>query len=184
MSSPAASRIRVEPGIGEWFGSAPFDHPRPAPLGVLKTLFPACDESYESAATPSRKGETVAQVQRRVTRAVQAIVDRCDAEDRRAVVLCTHAAVVILLGRVLTGVVPDSVDADDFQAYTCGLSVYRRRRPTAMTANPPAAAMGGWDCHLNSDCSFLSSGQERGWYVIAPVSTHASATMLTLIKEI
>lgn len=23
----------------------------------------------------------------------------------------------------------------------------------------------GWDCELDSDCSFLSSGEERGWYV-------------------
>lgn len=27
------------------------------------------------------------------------------------------------------------------------------------------AVIGGWQCHLNSDCSFLSGGPERGWYV-------------------
>jgi transcription factor C subunit 7 len=25
---------------------------------------------------------------------------------------------------------------------------------------------GGWDCVSNGDCSFLSGGEERGWYVI------------------
>jgi transcription factor C subunit 7 len=43
-------------------------------------------------------------------------------------VLCTHAAVVIALGRVLTGVMPAHVDEEDFAAYTCGVSVYRRKR--------------------------------------------------------
>lgn len=23
---------------------------------------------------------------------------------------------------------------------------------------------GGWTCEVNSDCSFLSGGEERGWY--------------------
>ena len=27
---------------------------------------------------------------------------------------------------------------------------------------------GGWDCIRNGDCSFLSGGAERGWYVFSP----------------
>ncbi|KAL7946218.1 histidine phosphatase superfamily [Trichoderma barbatum] len=174
----ATTVIRPEHGICEWFGSAPFEHPGPASPSVLKSLFPAFDESYVSAQHPPKRGETLAQLQARLTATMQSIIDRCDAEDRRAIVLCTHAAVVIMLGRILTGEFPESVDADDFRAFTCGLSVYRRRLNnqneglpgkgdlSGKEPNPSAAAavvVGGWSCEANSDCRFLIDGEERGW---------------------
>ena len=121
-----ASTIRPEYGLCEWFGSAPFDHPIPAPPEFLKTKFPAYDCDYASAITPSRKGETVVELYERVKLGVQAIIDRCDAEGIRGVVLCTHAAAIIALGRVLTNCIPDDVETEDFHAFTCGVSVYRR----------------------------------------------------------
>ncbi|KAL7912964.1 histidine phosphatase superfamily [Trichoderma velutinum] len=172
----AATMIRPEHGICEWFGSAPFEHPGPASPSVLKSLFPAFDESYVSAQHPPRRGETLAQLQARLTATMQSIIDRCDAEDRRAIVLCTHAAVVIMLGRILTGDFPETVDTDDFRAFTCGLSVYRRKLDNRdqgprekgdlpdKEPNPSAAAVvGGWSCEANSDCRFLAEGEERGW---------------------
>ncbi|KAL6802059.1 histidine phosphatase superfamily [Trichoderma sp. SZMC 28012] len=171
----AATMIRPEHGICEWFGSAPFEHPGPASPSVLKSLFPAFDESYVSAQYPPKRGETLAQLQARLTATMQSIIDRCDAEDRRAVVLCTHAAVVIMLGRILTGDFPETVDTDDFHAFTCGLSVYRRKLDNRdqgrrgkgelpdKEPNPSAVAVGGWSCEANSDCSFLAGGEERGW---------------------
>lgn len=176
-SSPACTMIRPEHGLCEWFGSAPFEHPGPASPSVLKSLFPAFDESYVSAQHPPRRGETLAQLQARLTATMQSIIDRCDAEYRRAVVLCTHAAVVIMLGRILTGRFPETVDADDFRAFTCGLSVYRRRLISQDEQGPrgdgtlpenkpnPRAVVGAWSCEANSDCSFLTCGEERGWYV-------------------
>ncbi|KAH0525149.1 hypothetical protein TsFJ059_007553 [Trichoderma semiorbis] len=176
-STSAATMIRPEHGICEWFGSAPFEHPGPASSSVLKSLFPAFDESYVSAQHPPKRGETLAQLQARLTATMQSIIDRCDAEDRRAVVLCTHAAVVIMLGRILTGDFPETVDTDDFHAFTCGLSVYRRKLDDRdqgrrgkgelpdKEPNPSAVAVGGWSCEANSDCSFLAGGEERGWYV-------------------
>lgn len=140
--SKASAAIRPENGLCEWFGSAPFEHPRPASPEVLKALFPAYDDSYVSALTPSSKGETVAQLYARVAAATQAIIDRCDAEGTRAVVLCSHAAVIIILGRILTGEVPDSVEIDDFKAFTCGLSVYRRRPVTHRDVASPARQRG------------------------------------------
>ena len=121
------AKILPEKGISEWFGSAPFDHPQPAPTEVLKPMFPAYCVDYVSAQTPSRKGETLPQLYERIAATVRDIVERCDAEGKRAIVLCTHAAVVIALGRILTGNVPESPDVDDFQAFTCGLSVYYRK---------------------------------------------------------
>lgn len=189
-----ATTIRPDYGLCEWFGSAPFEHPSPAAPQKLKAMFPAYDCDYVSALAPSRRGETVAELYDRVERAVQSIIQACDAQGMRAIVLCTHAAVVIALGRVLTGRIPQDVETEDFGAFTCGLSAYRRRTaqgtgagtdgsstsvyqvagiaesremdyPTDTTGvlTNPAAAVSGWDCVLDSDCSFLSSGAERGW---------------------
>lgn len=128
----AATTIRPESGIAEWYGAADFEHPSPASPEMLKTMFPRLDEHYSAAAVPATKGETIQELYERLARSLGAIVDQCDAEGLRAVVLCSHAAPIIAMGRVLTGIVPDSVETEDFQAFTCGLSVFRRRDvPTA-----------------------------------------------------
>ncbi|CCT65907.1 related to transcription initiation factor [Fusarium fujikuroi] len=184
----AAARIRPEHGIGEFFGAAPFDHPVPAPSKRLKELFPAFDEDYSSAITPSRKGETINDLYGRVAAAVRAIIERCDAEGHRAVVLCTHAAVVITLGRILTGRIPKAVEEEDFHAFTCGLSTYRRRGPgpkrtTTLGPNesrPPISDLspvGEWQCEIDSDCGFLTSGEERGWKFSGDESFPGTGTM-------
>ncbi|KAF6818972.1 phosphoglycerate mutase [Colletotrichum sojae] len=169
-----AAVIRPEHGLCEWFGAAPFDHPTPASPDVLKPMFRHIDETYQSAVFPARKGETIAQLHDRLAAAVRAIIDQCDAEGKRAVVLCSHAASIIALGRVLTGVMPENIDAEDFRAFTCGLSMYRRKSPSATERTSPTGTDssswrngrgvgGGWVCELDSDCSFLSGGEERGW---------------------
>ncbi|CCE30929.1 related to transcription initiation factor [Claviceps purpurea 20.1] len=118
-----------EHGIREWFGSAPFDHPEPAAPTILKSMFPSYDQGYVPVVTPSKRGETLEQLQDRIAMALRGIVEQCDADGSRAVVLCTHAAVIIMIGRILTGQFPVKVDSDDFKAYTCGLSVYARSEP-------------------------------------------------------
>lgn len=196
------TKIRPEHGLSEWYGSADFEHPRPAPAATLKRMFPAYDASYASVAQPSATGETIAQLHDRVAAATEGLIARCDAEGVRAALLCTHAAVVIALGRVLTGNMPASVEEEDFRAFTCGLSVYRRREPQrasssfrnaadsagqhpsgddesstrlepgSETRNADLGSLGwrngrgvggGWICEVDSDCSFLSGGEERGW---------------------
>ena len=122
---------------------------------------------------------------------MEALIADCDRDGVRAILLCSHAAVIIALGRVLTGKMPDSVDVEDFKCFTCGLSTYRRRqgsrtetqdgfvgKATAArnvdhdTIREPLDWRGGrgvsegWDCELNSDCSHLSQGEERGWSVV------------------
>ncbi|KAH8673602.1 histidine phosphatase superfamily [Xylariales sp. PMI_506] len=175
--------IRVERGLSEWFGLAPWEHPSPAPLSKLQELFPAIDPAYVSAVETPRNGESLSQLHDRVAAAIDAIVLQSDKEGKKAVVVCTHAAAVIALGRVLTGRMPDAIDEEDFAAYTCGLSIYRRRkaahevpavsidRHTSATvaATPRVQWMdgqgvrGGWVCEADSDCSFLRGGAERGW---------------------
>ena len=95
---------------------------------------------------------------------------------------------MIAAGRVLTGVMPCDINEPDFRAFTCGLSKFVRRPrregvgedesalklserpgegmlPDAAWMNGKGVA-GGWDCLLNSDCTHLSGGEERGWYVL------------------
>ncbi|KAL1873462.1 hypothetical protein VTK73DRAFT_960 [Phialemonium thermophilum] len=215
--------VRAEAGLGEWYGPAPFEHPVPADKGVLQRLFPSLlDPDYESLICPSRRGETVAELHDRVASTMERIVEQCDREGTRAVLICTHAAVVIALGRVLTGNMPEDADTEDFRAYTCGLSVYRRRGSSSSASSPAirgpriggeyangatvrignapddgsggdgqastdakarretdwrggTGVAAGWQCLINSDCSFLSGGEERGWRFSgdeAFISTH------------
>ncbi|KAM7202102.1 phosphoglycerate mutase [Naviculisporaceae sp. PSN 640] len=206
--------VRGETGLGEWYGSAPFEHPVPATPEVLESFFPALlEQEYRPAVVPTRNGESIDELHDRVATTMEALISECDRDGVRSVLLCSHAAVVIALGRVLTGVMPENVEAEDFRAFTCGLSVYRRRKngkkstdtdtgadtqqqqhqqqqqqqqgsnatPSARNANPqiqheptPSPSrvpqwrggrgiLDGWDCELNSDCSHLSGGEERGW---------------------
>lgn len=184
QDAAAKPAVLGETGIAEWYGAAPFEHPTSAPPEELNRLFPAYDISYVPAVAPSRMGENIAQLHERVALTLDAVIRRCDEMGVRAVLLCSHAATIIAIGRVLTGNMPENVETEDFRAFTCGLSVFRRRATktvgapdvTGGSAIPAIApsrgswkngigAGGGWTCELNSDCSFLSGGEERGWQV-------------------
>ncbi|KAI6091882.1 phosphoglycerate mutase-like protein [Hypoxylon rubiginosum] len=211
VSGETISKIRVEPAVSEWYGLAQFEHPSSAPLNDLQDHFPELDATYASTLAPSRRGESLPQLHDRAAQAIDAIIKRSDEECHKAVLISTHAAVVIALGRVLTGRMEH-----DFGAFTCGLSKYRRQKPrvagasimggeAAETSAVPLAASirkqigdtalldiesvgkvdpypldsrlphprsleggktglyGGWTCELDSDCSFLRGGEERGW---------------------
>jgi transcription factor C subunit 7 len=170
--------IRPEHGLGEWFGRAPFEHPQPASTSVLKPMFSCFDETYQSGFQVPKNGESLEGLFSRVARVLESIIDQCDEQGIKSVVLCTHAAVVIALGRILTGEYPERIDVDDFHAFTCGLSTFRRRKEPANLSslkdgkNNPAdrsqkiqnsGIKEGWLCEANSDCSFLTNGPERGW---------------------
>lgn len=213
VSVDTPPKVRADLGLSEWFGLAHFEHPSPASLNELQNHFPEIDASYASTLAPSRRGESLPQLHDRVAKAIDTIIRRSDEEGHKAVIICTHAAVVIALGRVLTGRVEE-----DYGAFTCGLSKYKRQgvrtsitssddktgtHATALAARgekqiPEARSeahseigtaaggvdpcshgsrrpgqgssrrgntglYGGWICELDSDCSFLSCGEERGW---------------------
>ncbi|XXG96605.1 hypothetical protein Hte_002893 [Hypoxylon texense] len=214
VSGKTIPKIRVDTALSEWYGLAQFEHPSSAPLNELQSHFPELDATYASTLAPSSRGESLPQLHDRVAQAVDAIIRRSDEEGHRAVLISTHAAVVIALGRVLTGQMER-----DFGAFTCGLSKYRRRNPCVAEAStrdgeeagtnadplaasserqigdtgsttllgidsidnadlhphdsrrPPLRSLergktglyGGWTCELDSDCSFLRGGEERGW---------------------
>ncbi|KAH1575518.1 hypothetical protein KXX17_008327 [Aspergillus fumigatus] len=197
--------VRVENGIGEWFGPTSFfEHPSPATPPTLHTHFPSILPSdpskHKPHLIPSPRGETIAQLHNRLATALAGIIADVDAEiaaleesqrpDQRtskALLICSHAAPLIAMGRALTGAMPDDSSTEDFFVFTAGLSTFRRRGNKVGTAGVGVEALapgtkilraetkvpdwrggkgvgGGWDCVKNGDCGFLSSGAERGWH--------------------
>ncbi|TKX19646.1 hypothetical protein C1H76_8219 [Elsinoe australis] len=176
---PNPLKVRVDPGIGEFYGLARFDHPIPASLPVLNTHFPdILDQSYEGRVRPSVNGESITTLHDRVAYALDGIVERLDAEGVEAAVLCTHAAVMICAGRALTGRMPIEEGEEDFRCGTCSFSRFERRGDGEGEVSRGAlrdgeevpdlgwrgkGIRGGWDCTVNGDCSFLKEGEERTW---------------------
>jgi len=108
------------------------------------------------------------------------MIEQLDKEGARSVLICTHAATMIAIGRALTGRMPEDIGEEDFGCFTCCLSRFRRRGPgreaevvqvwdKEKADNIPFVdwkgngVKGGWECEVNGDCSHLSSGEERGW---------------------
>ena len=181
-SNPECSKVRLENGVGEWYGMARFDHPSPASLSVLKKFFPNIDETYAAVIKPSVNGETVEELHDRCAYAIHCIIEQADKEGVKVIAICTHAASLIAIGRALTGVMPEDISVEDFPTYTCGVSTFRRKSNGKENAPMPVGEWegpesqipylnwrggkgvgGGWEMTVAGDCSFLSGGQERGW---------------------
>ncbi|KAL8793130.1 MAG: hypothetical protein Q9195_004242 [Heterodermia aff. obscurata] len=175
-------RINADNGIGEWFGQAPFPHPGPATASLLNTLFPSLETNYTPSCYPPATGEPLPQLYARIAFALSYIIadaDSASGDPEVALVICTHAAPLIIIGRVLTGNLPSNVGEQDFRAFTAGLSRFERRQiPTRyikksgfhVQDEPPNidweagnGLSGGWDCVVNCDCTHLKGGEERGW---------------------
>lgn len=176
--------VRLDNGLGEWYGTARFDHPSPAPPSVLQTFFPLVSTSYSPSIIPSTKGESIADLHDRVAYALAKIIGDCDTAGVKAIVICTHAATLYAIGRALTGNMPEDIAEEDFRPFTCGLSTFVRRTGPSTSSSSSKKAVpawkpgdeippvswrngkgvgGGWDCTLNGDCAHLSGGEERGW---------------------
>lgn len=176
-------KVKVENGISEFFGTARFTHPAPASLYTLRQHFDFLDPSHAPAIIPSARGETIPAIHDRIAYALHRIINDLDADPRgpKALLICTHAASMICIGRVLTGQMPDDSNTHDFRCGTCALSTFLRRKGSPSTDSAdiwdidlpekiPAlnwkngnGVGGGWDCVGNGDCSFLKNGEERGW---------------------
>jgi transcription factor C subunit 7 len=173
--------VRGERGLGEWFGRAWFVQPSPAdPQRLRRDFFPWLNDEYHSRLIPHDHGERIEELHDRVGRALAIVVRDVDEEFARlgrgeeevTILISGHAAPIIASGRALTGDVPDDWDEEDFHCFTCGLSKFvRRQLPPAEEGarqehydDRAQGVAGGWDCILNSDCSHLSQGEERGWH--------------------
>lgn len=180
-------KVHVEPGLGEFYGLARFDHPSPAKMEVLHTHFPHLHAELEPVIVPSTKGESIEQLHDRLAYCLHHMVAKVDSEPNgpKALLICTHAASMICIGRALTGRMPEDETEDDFSCFTCAFSKFVRKldsaprnelkrsetskwRPSSPDTVPDIGwreegVHGGWTCEVNGDCSFLSGGEERGW---------------------
>jgi transcription factor C subunit 7 len=164
----------------EWYGKARFDHPSPADAPLLRTFFPHHSLDYKPTIIPSKNGETIDELHNRTAYALASVIALHDSQANgpKAILICTHAATIIAIGRALTGRMPEDIQEEDFLPYTCGLSKFTRKNSEPAN-HPPSwggegkdipevewrgkGVAGGWECVLNGDCSFLSGGAERGW---------------------
>ncbi|RDI78402.1 hypothetical protein Vi05172_g11602 [Venturia inaequalis] len=178
--------IVVDNGFEEWFGATGDHrtHPRPATVEVLKEHFQYLDLHEHPdgpAIVPVHSGETVEGLHDRVAYALHKTIERADHAGWKSIIICSHAAAIIAIGRALTGEMPEDYTKDDFQCYTAGMSQYNRRNLTISsdeniapwTRTKPEnipdikwrgkGVKGGWDCIKNSQASYLKGGAERGW---------------------
>ncbi|KAG9239238.1 histidine phosphatase superfamily [Amylocarpus encephaloides] len=186
-------KIRGEHGVGEWYGMARFDHPSPAEPGLLIKLFPRYDVEYRPKIKPSVNGETIDELHDRTAYALHKIIEESDKEGVEAILICTHAATLIALGRVLTGRMPQDIGEEDFRPFTCGLTTFVRqdgKTPLGQVPewNGPETTIpsvtwrkgkgvgGGWELTKSGDCSFLTEGEERGWRFSGDESFVATTT--------
>ena len=147
---------------------------------MLHTFFPAYSSTYSGIWTPEASGESIEELYDRSAYVLARMIQELDAfpSGPRSVLICTHAATVTAICRVLTGSKPESPAEPDFIPWTAGLFTFRRRRTDPVQNTPIAEAGqalpkipwangngigGGWDCVVNADCSFLAQGPERGW---------------------
>jgi transcription factor C subunit 7 len=156
----AGGRIRIDRGLGEFYGKAHFSHPTPPDLKILSPFFQGLDVDYVSVCIPHEKGEMILELHDRVKRTLESIIAELDKdpEKPKTLLLCTHAATMIAIGRTLTGSMPEDPDADDFQCYTASLSTFKRK-----SMEESRQITGNWNCTGNAETHFLSGGPERGW---------------------
>jgi transcription factor C subunit 7 len=180
--------VIVDNAFEEWYGETGDhrEHPRPAPFASLRDKhFPHMDlREFDEGIIikSSRFGESIASLHNRIAYGLHRVIERAEKRGEKSILICTHAAAMIAMGRVLTGHMPEDVDVDDFHCYTASLSQYNRKSnqmasPTEVGTWDPEredaipdldwrgnGVQGGWDSILNGDCSFLKGGEERGWH--------------------
>lgn len=179
--------VLLESGFEEWYG-ATGDHreqPGPADFEVLRERhFRDMQLHWEDKRIirPSKFGETIEGLHNRIAYALLRTVDRADREGWKSIIICTHAAAMIAMGRVLTGRMPEDIQEEDFRCYTASMSRYNRRDLSSKVGHVEEwdeqrqddiphvdwkdgkGIAGGWESILNADCSYLEGSEERGWH--------------------
>ena len=210
-SNKTSPLIRAEPGLGEWYGLARFTHPEPAPIAQLHPLFPTTlDAIYTPKMAPPRGGESIADLHSRTMRAVREIVREADGEAGvEALIICTHAATLLAVGRALVGRVPECWAEEDFGTWTCGLVRFERRRGGGESATTSGSetetrsektqtqtqaqllaetetdreGLGYWDCTVNGETGYLKGGRERGWWFQGEEDFDTSVVVVAAVRD-
>jgi len=153
--------IHVEFGVSEFFQTVTPNtglHPRPPHAESLRRYFSqiASPTTHDPLLFAPREGETITEIHERAIRFLGLLIDHVDRTlpNVKTVLLVSHAATVITLGRALSG------DREkDVRAGTCSLSHYER----VSEERESNRGLGEWTCKLNGSTEHLKQGEERHW---------------------
>lgn len=153
-ASALALELVAEPGLAEWFPTAAPQtgiHPSPARAAYMKEFVPELSLSWKPLLYPNAEGESISQLHARARQILSLIQERCEQLNITRVLLCSHAATIIAMGRVLLDDDADGERTKFIGAGTASLSKYTRQGQA-------------WRQELNGDASFLPGGVEREWH--------------------
>lgn len=148
----------IEPGLAEWFGPVwPKDtglHPSPRTAEHLVPQFPTVSTRWKPLLYPDPRGESIPGVHERMRELMRRINERCSAWGLTRILLVSHAATIIALGRMLQAQgTYESVREKEIRAGTASVSKYTRPHVHAQI----------WHQEYNGRTSFLPHGEERHW---------------------
>ena len=156
-AEPIAEKVRlkvnIENGIGEWYAPTRLEHLEPPSTRVLSDLFPGLiNDNYQPLLMVTTKGETEDDVHERCEKAVRMLVEQLSKEPEiQTILLVTHAAPKIALGRALVG-----DRTFDVRTGTCSVDKY-------VLALDKEGNPGEWVPEYIGKTDFLSQGEEMHW---------------------
>ncbi|CAO1620128.1 unnamed protein product [Parajaminaea phylloscopi] len=154
--------IHLEPGVSEWFppttqGSG--HHPLPMRASTISRYAPriASASQWPPLVHPRRRGETIREIHMRARKTLELIQARCEELGVQRVLVVSHAATIIAMGRALLEA--EGQETTDWEtgsgieigAGTASLSVYRR------------GSGAQWEQERNGWAGYLPQGVEREW---------------------
>ncbi|SCZ91517.1 BZ3500_MvSof-1268-A1-R1_Chr1-2g01461 [Microbotryum saponariae] len=150
--------ILVEHGLAEWYLPVRRGlHPRSLPASELIEWIPRiAPTAHSSLLYPSQRGETPHQLHERTTQVLTLLINHINSspDPPKTIILFTHAATLIALGRTLID------DRECFvKAATCSVSRYELVKGKQKERD----GLGRWEIKMNGDTSFLKGGEERHW---------------------
>ncbi|SGY95317.1 BQ5605_C036g11486 [Microbotryum silenes-dioicae] len=132
-------------------------HPRSLPASELIEWIPLiAPTAHSSLLYPSQKGETPHQLHERTTQVLTLLFNHINSspDPPKTIILFTHAATLIALGRTLID------DRECFvKAATCSVSRYELVKGKQKERD----GLGRWEIKMNGETSFLKGGEERHW---------------------
>jgi len=146
LATKGKQKVFVENGIGEWFVEKDRPYPAPSNLEKLSSMFASVEKSYRPHRTPKDNGESLGSLKDRVTQTLEAIIEDCDQAEVKQILLCTHAAINVMSGKILTNT-PNL----EVRTGCCSSGVYKRGNNNT------------WQCTTNGDCGHLENGEEMNW---------------------
>ncbi|CAN6674888.1 transcription factor tau 55 kDa subunit [Trichomonascus vanleenenianus] len=149
-----AMPIYIENGVNEWFKPRTEGlHPELFNARQLDKLFPdLIKQDYTPLLVPSRKGETEDEIHERCIETVRRLVSELRNEPEiKTILIVTHAASKIALGRALVG------DRNfEVRTGTCSIDKYVMKPDSE-------GEPGEWTCEYTGKTDFLPRGEEMHW---------------------